>query len=174
MRRFGPFLIGVVELVALVMVARWIGFGWALVLLLSTSVIGLALLRFEGFRAWAALRQAAADGQMDDGAGDGERAGGDPKTRIADTGARILAGLLLTVPGFVTDLVALVLLIPPIRRGVGRRLSAAAFRTFPVRRPGGVPGRGGTPGSQPGVKHGVVIEGEVIDSETAKDPRDGR
>lgn len=165
MRRFGPFAFGVIELIALVMVANWIGLGWALLLLLGTSVLGVALLRIEGFRAWTALRAAAADGRMSDDP-DGAAA---ESARMADTGARILSGVLLTFPGFVSDLIGLILLIPPIRRGVGRRLSAAAFRTFPGRRPGGRTGAG--PGGTDGVQHGVVIEGEVIDTETARDRR---
>ncbi|WP_298323021.1 FxsA family protein [Haloactinopolyspora sp.] len=160
LRGFGPFAIGVLELVALVMVARWIGFGWALLLLLSTSVIGLAVLRFEGFRAWASLREAVAQGRFDDT----EEAAAGASERIAGTGVRMLAGVMLTLPGFVTDICALVLLIPPVRKSVGRRLSAAALRTFPSGRP---PGGGGV--SQ-ATRHGPVIEGEVVDSRTPDDP----
>ena len=156
-RRFWPLAVGLLELVVFVYVTRWIGFGWALLLMLATSLVGIAVLRIEGFRAWAALRQSAAQGSLDGGT-----------NRVADTGVRILAGLLLTIPGFVTDVVALVLLIPPVRKSIGRRLSAAAFRTFPGGRPPGPPG---STGSQGGVQHHVVIEGEVVEQSSA-DRRD--
>ena len=158
LRGFGPFAVAVIELVALVMVSRWIGFGWALVLLLSTSVIGLALLRFEGFRAWASLREAVAQERF----GESEDGLTGASERIADTGVRMLAGVMLTLPGFVTDICALILLMPPIRQSVGRRLSAAAFRTFPAE-------RRGAGGPSQGPQHGPVIEGEVVDSGSADD-----
>lgn len=169
MRRFGPFALGVIELIALVMVANWVGLGWALLLLLGTSVLGIALLRIEGLRAWQELRSAAADGRFPQDEPESVPAS---SARMADTGARILAGVLLTFPGFITDLFGLVLLIPPIRRGVGRRMAASAFRTFPGRRPPGAagPGRPGAGGAG-GVQHGVVIEGEVVDTDGPKDQR---
>lgn len=166
LRRFGPFLVGVLEIVTLVLVARWIGLGWALLLLFLTSIVGFALLRIEGFRAWAALRRTAAEARMEGQAVDDTLAGADPdpSTKIADTGVRILSGVLMTLPGFVTDLFALLLLIPPVRRSMGRRLSAAAFRTFPGRMPGPGGGQGG-----PGTQHRpVVIKGEVVDTDRDK------
>ncbi len=169
MRRFGPFALGVIELIALVMVANWVGLGWALLLLLGTSVLGIALLRIEGLRAWQELRSAAADGRFPQDEPESVPAS---SARMADTGARILAGVLLTFPGFITDLIGLVLLIPPIRRGVGRRMAASAFRTFPGRRTPGAagPGRPGA-GRTGGVQHGVIIEGEVVDTDPPRDPR---
>lgn len=158
-RRLWPFAVGVVEFVALVVVADGIGLGWALVLMLATSVAGLALLRLEGFRAWAALRRTVLDGHLAEES-QHEAVEDDPATRMADTGVRILRGVLLTLPGFVTDLMALALLMPPVRRSVGRRLAAAVFRTFDVPRP---PARGGAGGTD--AEHKVVIEGEVVDSD---------
>lgn len=166
MRRFGPLALGVIELIALVMVAGEIGLGWALLLLLGTSILGVALLRIEGLRAWQELRTAAADGQFPQAEPESVEAS---SARMADTGARILSGVLLTFPGFVTDLIGLVLLIPPIRRGVGRRLAASAFRTFPARRgPGGVGGRPGPGVDGSGIQHGVIIEGEVVDNDSPR------
>lgn len=170
MRRFGPLALGVIELIALVMVANWVGLGWALLLLLGTSVLGVALLRVEGLRAWSELRAAAADGRFPEDEPESVPAS---SARMADTGARILSGILLTFPGFITDLAGLILLVPPIRRGVGRRLAASAFRTFPSRRgPGGLGRPGGGSGTGPGgVQHGVVIEGEVVETDPPRDPR---
>ncbi|TDD65209.1 FxsA family protein [Jiangella aurantiaca] len=171
MRRFGPFALGVIELITLVMVANWVGLGWALLLLLGTSILGVALLRIEGLRAWQELRAAAADGRFPQDEPESVPAS---SARMADTGARILSGVLLTFPGFVTDLMGLVLLIPPIRRGVGRRLAASAFRTFPGRRGHGMgglgrPGGPGSAGGPGGIHHGVVIEGEVVENDPPRD-----
>ncbi len=44
-------------------------------------------------------------------------------------GPILLAGILLLIPGFITDFLALLLLVPPLRR-----VAAASFNTFAVRR----------------------------------------
>jgi UPF0716 protein FxsA len=152
-----PVSVAIVELVVFVMVAERVGFGWAILLQMATSLVGLIVLRFEGFRAWARVRHGGGDPTGDR---IGTARGPDP-TKIADTGVRLLAGVLLTIPGFVTDLVALALLIPPIRRSTGRRLSAAVFRTFPSQetRPG-PKGPTSRPQHRP-----VVIEGEIVDDD---------
>ncbi|GAB3978654.1 hypothetical protein GCM10027615_53420 [Plantactinospora veratri] len=45
-------LTGIVEIAVFVLLGRWIGFGWTLLLVLAASLLGLALLRREGMRAW--------------------------------------------------------------------------------------------------------------------------
>ncbi|NEE01390.1 FxsA family protein [Phytoactinopolyspora halotolerans] len=164
---FGPFLAGVVEIVAFVIVGNAIGFGYAILLALATSVLGLWLMRRAGFRAWRSLRAAAFEAaqstdepQVEDQTGiTGQRRS--PEEGIADAGVTLLAGTMLMLPGFVTDSAALALLLPPVRRSVGRRLAAAALRTFPAR---------GTPGRRGGQRRGDVIEGEVL-GDSAGQPR---
>lgn len=150
---FAPFLGAVVEILVFVMVANVIGFGYALLLLLGTSVLGLWLMRRAGFRAWRSMRATMAEA-----AGAARQSPRDatgvvheesrPEDRIADAGVTLLAGTVLVLPGFVTDAAALVLLVPWVRKKVGRRLAAAALRTFPASRT--------TTGD------GTVIEGEVV------------
>ncbi|WP_129669615.1 FxsA family protein [Phytoactinopolyspora endophytica] len=164
---FGPFLAAVAEIVAFVAVGNWIGFGYAILLALATSVFGLWIMRRAGFRAWRSLREAAVraaqttdESQVQDQTGIHVQRS--PEEEIAGAGVTLLAGTMLLLPGFVTDATALLLLLPPIRKSVGRRLAAAALRTFPYR---------GTPG-QPGVRHrGDVVEGEVLGDSTGQPPR---
>jgi len=47
----------------------------------------------------------------------------------AESSAILLAGILLLIPGFITDFLALLLLVPSLRR-----VAAASFNTFAVRR----------------------------------------
>lgn len=144
--RFGPFLIGVAEIVLFVLMVQWIGLGYTILLALATTVLGIWLLRREGFRAWANFRAASA-GAPPEGAG----------RDVANAGVNLLSGALLVLPGFLTDLAGLLFLIPPVRGRVGRRLAAATVRTFP---------RGTGTRNGPGRRADrgpVVIEGEIVE-----------
>ncbi|NED94251.1 FxsA family protein [Phytoactinopolyspora alkaliphila] len=164
---FAPFLAAVVEIVVFVLVAQWIGLGWAILLMIGSSLAGLWLMRRAGFRAWRSLRAAASDvGLGGDGHAQdqtGITTGQAREERIADAGVTLLAGTVLLLPGFVSDAIALLLMTPPVRKKAGRRLAAAALRTFPV----AGPRRSGYRSAGPD-----VIEGEVVgDAETNDPPR---
>jgi UPF0716 protein FxsA len=86
---------------------------WTLVLVLATSVAGALVLRRAGRARLARFRVAVADTDI---------------TGIeANTGGflTVLAGLLLFLPGFLTDLIGAALLIGPVRRWC-----AITFRRF--------------------------------------------
>jgi UPF0716 protein FxsA len=104
-------LVVVAEIAVFVLVGNWIGYGWALLAVLAASFVGMMLLRREGMRAWRGFVAAANAGQP-------------PGERVVDGIVGLGAGVLLTVPGFVTALAGLVLLVPPARsvarRGVQR------------------------------------------------------
>lgn len=126
-----PVLVAVAalaEIVVFVAVGGAIGVLPAIGLLLATSVIGFAVLRGQGGRAFLAI-------------GEAMRARRDPQREIAQGLLVTVAGLLLVIPGFLTDLAGLVLLAPPVRALVGRR---AARRTV---HPGGPVRAAGPAGS---------------------------
>ncbi len=109
----GAALAVLAEIVVFVLVAHLIGTLWALLLVLATGILGGWLLRREGVRAWRSLRQTSgAGGPVGDGATTGL--------------VGLLAALLLVVPGFLTDLAGLALLLPPVRRVRRRRASAGS------------------------------------------------
>ncbi|BCB76052.1 hypothetical protein GCM10022251_56310 [Phytohabitans flavus] len=107
----GVPLVAIAEIVVFVLVGGWIGYGWALLAVLAASFFGMMLLRREGMRAWRGFIAAANAGQH-------------PGERVIDGIVGLGAGILLSVPGFVTALAGLVLLTPPARsvarRGVQR------------------------------------------------------
>lgn len=164
----------VVEIVALVALASWIGVGWTLLVLLAGSVLGLWLARREGLRALRAMAEAARDHRV-------------AHAELTDGLLVAAGGLLLVVPGLVTDVAGLLLLLPPTRSLVRRRMVRAAERQAPILRtarirgdgsivdgevveePGPVPARPMLPGVVEGriVEHdsapGPVIEGEIVD-----------
>jgi UPF0716 protein FxsA len=105
----GLVLLVVVEIVVAGLVASWLGLGWTLLALLGLSLLGAVLLRRQGARAWRAFSTAVAEGR--------------PPGREALDGVLVLVGALLVVlPGFVSDVLGLLCLLPPTRRLLGRAL----------------------------------------------------
>jgi UPF0716 protein FxsA len=103
----------VAELAVFIAVAVAIGFGWALLLVLATSMTGGLLLRHAGGNHIARVRVA-----MNEGLSQGSFTA--VQADSAGT-ATLLAGILLFIPGFITDVLALVVLIGPLRRALIRR-----------------------------------------------------
>lgn len=99
----GLVLLPVAEIAVLIAVGQAIGVAWTIALLLASSVAGGWLLRREGPRAWRAFR--------------GELAAGRPPGNAATDGLLVLiGGILMLLPGFITDVVGLLMVIPPTRR----------------------------------------------------------
>jgi len=95
-----PFL----ELAAFIAVAQALGFLSALALIGAGSFAGAMLLRHAGGNHVARVRVAMGDGGMSALQADGAGA------------ATLFAGILLLIPGFITDILGLVLLVAPLRR----------------------------------------------------------
>ena len=103
------------EVLGTVLVVQQIGAWSSLVLFAASFVLGLLVMRRAGGNAWLALTRGA------------DR----PGAVAGDTVLLFLAGLLLAVPGVLTDLVGLVLLLPPVRELVRRWVARGASRRFP-------------------------------------------
>jgi len=147
----GLLLLPVVELAVAIAVAGWIGVWPTIMALLVLSAIGFAVLRHQGRQAWQALSRASSTGQF-------PLLWRDP----ADVGLVTLAGVLLLFPGFLTGVVGLVLLVPPVRRLVRAGLGRVADRWPAILPPGAV-----VQGEV--LQDDVVVRVEVVD-ETPKDP----
>jgi UPF0716 protein FxsA len=140
----------VVELYAFLAVARQVGLGGAVLGLAASALCGLAIIRVEGqaVATLDAFRRAV-------------RRGDRPHVRLLETLPRLLAALLLLLPGFASDAVALVILLPPVSRAIARRLDRAVGFRILGPRPG--------PGPQPPGAGGAIIEGEVVRSRNVDD-----
>lgn len=110
-----------VEIALFIVVGGWIGLWPTLALVVASALAGGAILRQPGLRR-VPLRP---------GPGGSLLSGVMP---VAEEAARLLAGLLLILPGFLSDALAIVLLIPPLRRALigalGRRMAASAPASF--------------------------------------------
>lgn len=99
----GALLLSVAELYVLITVGSVIGAGWTILLLIATSVIGMLLLRLQGLTVFHRARTALARGEM-------------PARQMLEGLAVLPSGVLLLLPGFITDLLGVVLFVPLIRR----------------------------------------------------------
>ena len=118
-RYFGLYL--VVELLVLVAVVDWLGFAATVLLLVVGGLAGMWLARREGARAAFALADAVRSGRV-------------PHVEMTDGALVGLAGLLFVVPGIVSDVLGLLLVLPPTRALARRRLTTMAEKRSPVLR----------------------------------------
>jgi UPF0716 protein FxsA len=133
-------VVPLVEIYVLIQVGQVIGPWWTILLLILDSLLGSWLIKREGGRAWQALRTALQTGRM-------------PARELADGALILVGGTLMLSPGFVTDALG-ILLILPFTRPVARRLLTRMVAQRLVSRDAHRPG----PGSD-----GSVVRGEVVD-----------
>jgi len=119
----------ILELYVIIKVGGLIGVLPTLALLLAISLLGATLLRHQGRGAWRRFNEAIAARRL-------------PGREVADGLLITIGGALLLTPGFITDAVGLLLLLPPTRAVVRRLLRAYFGHRFVVV---GVGGAGGAP-----------------------------
>ena len=107
------------ELYVIIQVAQQIGIIWTIALLLADSVIGTMLMRSQGRTAWRRFNEATAAGRV-------------PAREVADGALIILGGAFLLTPGFLTDIIGFLLLIPPTRALFRRSIVALFARRSPL------------------------------------------
>ena len=112
-------LLVLAELAVYVLVAQWIGLGWAIVATLATSALGWALLARQGTRALADLRERART----------RRSAG---AELGNAGLVAAGGLLMVLPGFISDLIGLLCLLPGTRNLVRGALTRLVVARLPV------------------------------------------
>jgi len=118
------------ELYVILKVGDAIGAVWTILLLAADSVLGSVLLRAQGQSVWRRFNNALADGKM-------------PHREVIDGVLVIFGGAFLITPGFITDIVGLLLLVPPTRsvirsavvRRLGRRVAVGTTTRFGRRAP---------------------------------------
>lgn len=91
-----------IEIGVLIMVGSSIGVFATIGLVILTGVLGTILLRIQGFSVLTRIRH-----DMDRGEA--------PDKSLADAAMIAVAGLFLILPGFVSDVIGLLLFLPPVR-----------------------------------------------------------
>ena len=134
-------VVPLVEIYVVIQVGQAIGPWWTIGLLVLDSMIGAWLVKREGRRAWQALR-AALDSYRP------------PAKELADGALILIGGTLLLTPGFATDVVGFLLVLPFTRPIFRRALSAYVGSRLSV----AVAGR-----SRPRPASDTVVRGEVVE-----------
>lgn len=102
----------IVEIAVLVKFGQAFGFWWTLVLILSTAVLGTAVMHHQGFQVMNRAMESLSAGRP-------------PIGPVVDGAFIMLAGLLLITPGIISDVVGALMLVPWIRH----RIAAWSVRT---------------------------------------------
>lgn len=112
MMRHWPWLfigIPLLELYLIIKVGGIIGAFWTVVLVVLTAVIGVSLLRLQGFRTLQRAQRNLAQGQL-------------PAMEMLEGLFLAIAGVLLLTPGFLTDSIGFLFLMPASRQAIIRWL----------------------------------------------------
>lgn len=109
-------IVPVVEIYLLIEVGSRIGAASTVLLIILTAMLGAFLLRIQGITTLARVQQSLDQGEL-------------PATELIGGLMLLLAGALLLTPGFFTDAVGFICLIPDIRNRVANSLLQSFFRT---------------------------------------------
>ncbi len=156
----GALAVLLLEILVVIKVAAVIGFPATLLLLIAFSAVGEWIVKREGVSVLRRIREGLREGRV-------------PTTEVVDGALIVVAGALLLPPGFVTGVIGLLLVIPPVRTlvriGCGALMQSYVSRR--LRRAGATigddpPPRGrrgpstGTPAADSDV---LDVEGEEVD-----------
>jgi UPF0716 protein FxsA len=152
----------IIEIYILIQIGQAIGAWWTILLLIADGFLGSWLMKREGRRAWAALRDAIDNRRM-------------PARELADGALILVGGTLLLTPGFVSDVFGLFCVLPFTRPVARNALSRVIARRFldgpgaPGYRSRATAGTGGPAGGRAGNRAEQrpgpddVVRGEVVD-----------
>lgn len=120
-------LLPLAEIACFILVGRRIGLFPTLSLVVFSAVAGIVLMRIQGFGVLARLRRSGQEGRA-------------PGKELLDAAMILIAGILLLIPGFLTDIVGLALFLPPVRTFLWNRLMRnVVVVDIGGRQPGGHP-----------------------------------
>ena len=140
------------ELYVILRVGDAIGWGWTILILAADSVLGSVLLKSQGRAVWRRFTDAI-------------RAGRVPHNEVIDGVLVIFGAAFLITPGFITDVLGLILLVPPTRR-LMRLAARRSLERRTIVTVAGPPGR-----SRRGRDYDVEGSASEVDSETGRLPR---
>ncbi|MXG27721.1 FxsA family membrane protein [Streptomyces sp. YIM 132580] len=160
-RRFLPLALAawlVLEIWLLTVVASAAGGLTVLLLLVAGAVLGTVVIKRAGRRAFKNLTETLQRMPGQPGATEAPQVTGGKASK--GNGLLMLGGLLLLIPGLISDAAGLLLLVPPVRTVISRRAEQSLERRMRAASPGGL-----SDAFQQARMHrpdGKVVQGEVI------------
>jgi len=104
-------LVPIIEIAVFIQIGEVVGLSWTLIIVVLTAILGVNLLKQQGFKAWRDIQLSMAQGNM-------------PAVEMAAAAQLLFAGGLLLTPGFVTDIVGFSLMVPSVRTYLAKKLIA--------------------------------------------------
>ncbi|MFF2702930.1 FxsA family membrane protein [Streptomyces cyaneofuscatus] len=168
-RRFLPLALAawlVLEIWLLTVVASAAGGLTVLLLLVAGAVLGTVVIKRAGRRAFKNLTETLQQMPGQPGATEAPQVTGGQASQ--GNGLLMLGGLLLLIPGLISDAAGLLLLIPPVRTAISRRAERSLERRMRAASPGSL-----SDAFQQARMHrpdGKVVQGEVIREDGTQPP----
>jgi UPF0716 protein FxsA len=138
-------LVPLIEIYFLIKVGSIIGAGWTVFAVVGTAVLGAGLLRIQGLSTLQRAQLSINKGEV-------------PAVAMLEGVALAISGVLLLTPGFFTDTLGFVLLIPVIRQSLIKRILKNSQFLY----------RGQTTSTKNGYSESTIIEGEIVDEDADK------
>ena len=143
-------VVPIAELAVLIQVGQAIGVWWTIALLVADAILGSMLARSQGQLVWRRFNEAL-------------QAGRAPAREVMDGALVLFGGALLLTPGFLSDILGIVLLLPPTRALV-RAILVRRFAGRMVASMTAGPGVRGPDARQPRGRQAYDVEGTAVDS----------
>ena len=131
-----------IEIYVLIEVGGKVGAGWTVFAILATAIIGASLLRIQGASTLLRAQANIAQGNM-------------PAMEVMEGIALAASGMMLLTPGFVTDSMGFLLLIPFLRRALIKNMLLRKQSTM----------QSGFRTSQHYSDNSHTVDGEVVDND---------
>ena len=146
------FIIPLVEMIILIEVGGMIGPLLTIALVVLTAICGVWLLRLEGMATLTRVQEKLQRGEI-------------PETELLEGIMLIIGGALLLTPGFATDIVGFVCLVPGLRRPLAARIiRSTSFGKFQMH----------SPFQSPSFRNTDRHPGQTIDGEFVSESNNGR
>jgi UPF0716 protein FxsA len=142
-------LVPIIELTLIFKLGNWIGWIPTLLVVFGAGLAGVAIAKLQGFMAAVRVRQQLMHGVL-------------PASELVDGLLIAVAGVLLILPGIISDVLGLSLLLPPVRAAVRRRLMLWFTHRFRI--------ASLVAGAMPeGLRGDKIIDARVIETRVAPD-----
>jgi UPF0716 protein FxsA len=99
-------VVPIAELAVIIQVGEAIGVWWTIALLIADSLLGSLLMRHQGRAAWRRFTESVGSGRV-------------PAREVLDGALVLFGGAMLLTPGFLSDILGALLLLPPTRAVIG-------------------------------------------------------
>src|SRR6185503_6687862 len=153
-------VVPIAELFVIIQVGEAIGVLPTIALLIADSILGSVLMKAQGRTAWRRFNAAVAEGRI-------------PHREVLDGALVIFGGALLLTPGFISDILGILLLLPPTRALVRALVARRLLPRLVVSRfgdPSAAMRGGPAAGARPRPARSRAADGDVEGTATEVDP----